>query len=354
MNTLTPENMLLNIQTEDRYIYDKNQIWHDLFQCHLENRPVIIDLKPEGACAESMGLYALLDKFCMVTKTDPGSITIRTANMLETHPAYTIVRQSEYWYEISIIKEWWQHNSIDTGTTPSRHFGNFVGRSRWPRLWVAAWLDKFHRNKTLQTFHSSLRCNYRTDAEHGVYDWIGLEDLVHYDCDIVADVVTFLDQCPRYIEDDLTTVKHTKTVIEQSSHYPLQHPANLNIIKFYSDIFVDVIMEQNITGRSFLATEKVWRCILAKRPFIVVSNRDYLHNLRKLGFKTFYDWWDEDYDSFENQTRIQKTLAQLDIIASWSPDKLNQLLHDMQKILDHNYETFMQLDFGKVQKVFDE
>jgi hypothetical protein len=344
--------MHLRIQTEDSYIYNKSQLLVDLFRGYLNKEKIIIDLDLEGCCAESLGLYQLLDSFCDATEFVKNNITIYTANLVEHHNHYNIVKKSSYWYEVPMVQEWWKNNQIDTGLTPVKHFGNFVGKSKWPRLWMAAWLYKNHRSKTLQTFHSSIKCNYRTNEADQVYDYIGLEDLIHRDCDILPDVAEFLQNCPVVINEDLDVIKNSKVFTGQPSYYPLQHPANLNIINYYRHIFVDIVAETNVVGNSFLSTEKLWRCILSKRPFIMIAGKNHLYNLHKLGFDTFYDWWDESYDGTENQTRIKLIENQINEIATWSLEKVESTLREMQQKLNHNYDVFLSLSPSKLKEVF--
>lgn len=344
---------MISLQCDDGYLYGKNKLWMYLIDCHLTNQDILIDFDLEGGSPETNGLYDLLDSFCQCTGYDGSRITIKTANMIESHSLYNIKRCANYWFEIPMIKQWLTKNRLDVQYAPTKHFGCFVGQSRWFRLWVAAWLDQNHRSKTVLTYHGGLQKNYRTKASDGLYDWTGLEELNQYECGIIPHAADFLSRCPVTLDDDIDLAMSIVN-IRNMAGYPLNHPVSLNLSRFYNDFFVDIVMETNATGNVFFPTEKIWRAMFSRRPFIVVSNRDFLYNLRKLGFKTFFEYWDEGYDSFENQTRIQKILIQLDTIASWGPDKLSQLLHDMQNILDHNYETFMQLDFDKIQKVFDE
>jgi hypothetical protein len=137
------------------------------------------------------------------------------------------------------------------------------------------------------------------------------------------------------------------------SYYPIQIPANLNLVNFYHDIFVDIVTEPNIMGQNFLTTEKLWRCIIARRPFIVLGTGSYLHNLRKLGFQTFGQWWSEDYDGQIGQTRIGMMLGIINEIAQWEKEKLAAVLKEMQPTLEHNYDIFMQLHFGKIKGTFN-
>ena len=341
----------IKIQSEDRYIYDRDGLLHFLYSSVNENS-IIIDFSPEGPCARSAGLYLLLDEFCNNTGYDSHQIEIHTANMIEQHSNYKIVKKPSYWFEISLIQEWIKENSVNTNSEQLiYHFGNFMGRSRWPRLWLGAWLHTNHADKTLQTFHGGFNINYRTEDTDGVYDWLGLEDLHQFDCDIFTDVVKFLEQSPKTIEQDFAVVKNTDVVIDQPSYYPLQHPANLNIVHYYKHIFVDIIIEPNMGGNCFLSTEKMWRCIIAKRPFIIMSNRDHLHHLHQLGFKTFWDFWDESYDGFENQTRIKQIQALVDKLSKMPIAQCKEMLYNMNEILEHNYQHFLSFDSETLKQV---
>jgi len=342
----------LKVETEDRYIYKRDELLHFLYQSVNEDE-IVISFVPEGPCATSAGLYVLLDEFCQRTGYNPKQIELHTANMIESHPVYKIVKQAEYWYEIPHVQQWTQEITVKTTPDLKYHFGNFMARSRWPRLWLGAWLYKNHSDKTLQTFHSGFNCNYRTQTSEGIYDWLGLEDLNHFECDIFEDVVEFLKSSPKTIEEDFNILKNTKVIFDQPSYYPLQHPANLNIAHYYKHLFVDIVIEPNMSGNCFLSTEKLWRCIVAKRPFIIMSNRDHLHHLHKLGFQTFWDFWDEDYDGYEAQDRIKKIQELVDKLAQWDIAECKKVLYNMNKVLEHNYQTFMSLNFVKLQKIFE-
>jgi hypothetical protein len=138
----------------------------------------------------------------------------------------------------------------------------------------------------------------------------------------------------------------------ENSYYPIQHPSNLNLLQYYQDIFVDVVVEPNISGNCFLVTEKLWRAILAKRPFIVVSNPNYLNNLKRLGFKTFDNYWDEEYDIHKEVNRIDKIKLILQEISSWALDELSNKLQDMESTLDHNLTVFKELTYDKINTTF--
>jgi hypothetical protein len=340
----------MNVQTLDRKIWRKDLVAAYLQRCADNNLDAVIDFSPEGSCATAMGMYRLLDEFCQANRYAKSRVTIKTGNMREQHPEYNIVRDASYWYEVPQIQEWLQSKCINSGNTPSKHFGNFTSRSNWFRLWIATILASKYSDKTIQTYH------YDPDRENVNYNgYIGIDDLLGRDCDCVREAVEFINTCPRTIDlDYLSNLDNCKDSIfqHQDSYYPIQHPSNLNLLQYYRDIFVDVVVEPNISGSCFLVTEKLWRAIIARRPFIVVSTAEYLANLRKLGFKTFSDYWNEDYDWAHNQHRIRQVDVVLDDIAKLSLQQLHTQLVDMQHILDHNYNVFMQLNQAQIEQAF--
>ena len=338
------------VQTLDRKIWRKDLLFAYLQKCAKSNIPATIDFKPEGSCAESLGLYKLLDEFCDRESYPKTNITIKTANMIEKHHEYNVINDSSYWYEITAIQNWVKNKQLNDENDLTHHFANFTSRSNWFRLWTATILSTKYADKTIQTYHyDPLKENYNSNG------YLGLDDLFKYRCDVITEAAEFLKSCPRTIDlDYLQDMDHVNGNVFQhkNSYYPIQHPSNLNLLQYYKHIFVDVVVEPNISGNCFLATEKLWRPILARRPFIVVSTANYLYNLKKLGFKTFHDFWDEWYDEYGGSNRIIEIEKRLAIIAAWDINTLNEKLIAMQDILDHNYQTFMHLTSKQIQETF--
>lgn len=341
---------MLSVQTLDRKIWRRDQVLRYLFQCRDQNTNAILDYGPEGSCSEALGMYRLLDFFCDETGYKKSRITIRTGNMLEAHPDYNIVRASSYWYEVREHKKWLAKNKIDVTNNITKHFANFTSRSNWARLWLATIINTKFSNISLQTYH------YDRNRENYNYNgYVGLDDLFKFGCNVIPAAAEFLTACPKTIDLEFLKVcdKSESIFQHENSYYPIQYPANLNLLQFYSSIFVDVYAEPNVSGNCFLVTEKTWRPMLACRPFIVLSNVGFLENLRKLGFKTFNDFWDEGYDDYSDGERILQIESLLESIAAWPIEKCQQLLVEMGPILEHNYRVFTTLTTKKIAEVFD-
>jgi hypothetical protein len=66
-----------------------------------------------------------------------------------------------------------------------------------------------------------------------------------------------------------------------------------------------------------------------------------------MGFRTFSDFWDEDYDGYEKGDRLRRIYSLIDSIAKMPINKLETMYYDMQYSLDHNYNLLMNKTFNR-------
>lgn len=340
------------IISEDNFIWDEHKLVMYLYQCMNKNINPVIDFFLEGPSAQATGLYQILDLFCETNNYPKEQITIQTGNAVETHDSYCIKKNYDYWYEIKLIQDWIKTNKVVTNTIPTKHFGNFVGRATWARAWVAAHLYNNHRDKTLQTFHSGFHKNYVIPQSAGVYDTLGLDNLNKYGCDIITEVTKFLQSCPVVLKKDFEA--NNPYIAPSNKNYPIQYPTNMNILDQYKHFCIDIVTETRVDGNLFFCTEKIWRPIVARRPFIVIGPENFLKNLQKLGFKTFNNFWDEGYDEYGPTERLKNIIQLIDILAAKSITKLNAMTSQMQNIFENNYKVFCSLTYQHIKETFDE
>jgi hypothetical protein len=119
------------------------------------------------------------------------------------------------------------------------------------------------------------------------------------------------------------------------------------LLDFYPDILVDVVAESYTSGDTFCPTEKTFRPMLMKKPFIHMGPKCFLIHLRQMGFRTFHNFWDEDYDGHGMDQRYHRILKLIDDISAKSADELNDMYIRMQPILDHNYNLLIEKKFTK-------
>ena len=88
-------------------------------------------------------------------------------------------------------------------------------------------------------------------------------------------------------------------------------------------------------------TEKVFKPIIAQRPFILVAAPGNLAYLKSYGFKTFDRWIDESYDQEQDHyIRIEKITAEIAKLCTLPMSELKQMHQEMQEVLQHNYNHF--------------
>ena len=191
----------------------------------------------------------------------------------------------------------------------------FVGNHRWPRFILAEHMNKHHKQDTYLTYwHKDFPTNNL--VEHLP----------------INSIEQFRKQLPLYIESTENIERH---------HYGYINFTDTNALEeFYHKAFLDLVCETWHMGDTFLPTEKIARPLALKNPFMVYGAKHFLGNLRRLGFKTFGDYWSEEYDQCEGAERINKIKSQIDMLAGKSIDQLQTMLKDMDDILEHNQKLY--------------
>jgi hypothetical protein len=311
--------MKFRIKPADTYIWNLSELI-DFLIAH-QNQSIIIDNSAEGGCATTVGLYKWLDKFNFK------SVTIETGNILEKHPIYNIVYARPWkWLEVANTIEPqyhnWQKKSI---------FGTLYGRPIWHRIGIASYL----------------LANYPTISQVGMIadpedpdqrQLFELTQLWYHNRDSLVEFAAIQNQLPISQSDvDAYIPIATKTTdgfVQQSK-------------TAYIDFLIDMVGETYTSGNCFYVTEKTVRPMLLKKPFIIVGNKNYLEYLRQLGFRTFGDFWDEDYDGFEGRDRLLKILNLIDELAAKPIDSLEKMYWDMHYTLEHNYNLLINQSYNR-------
>jgi len=112
-----------------------------------------------------------------------------------------------------------------------------------------------------------------------------------------------------------------------------------------NDTFVNIISETHTVGTNMIfPTEKTTKAIYTAQPFILFGNPNTLKYLKKWGYRTFSDFWDESYDDdVPMEERLNRLISTMEFIANKSWDELKNWLYDMEPILEHNFNVLMQL-----------
>ena len=119
------------------------------------------------------------------------------------------------------------------------------------------------------------------------------------------------------------------------------HSFILSAVPESQESFVYVVTETCYWERKCHLTEKIFKPIVSRMPFILAGPAHSLEYLRSYGFKTFTDFWDESYDTIEDPIERMRAIgAVLQEISNCSLAELQDKLVAMNHILEHNYNLF--------------
>jgi hypothetical protein len=116
-------------------------------------------------------------------------------------------------------------------------------------------------------------------------------------------------------------------------------------IQDYETTDIEVVLETLFDDNRLHLTEKSLRPIACGQPFILAGTHGSLEYLRKYGFKTFSDVWDESYDTIVNpDERLYAITDLMKQISCWGPIQERKLA-EAQAIANYNRQHFFSQEF---------
>lgn len=111
----------------------------------------------------------------------------------------------------------------------------------------------------------------------------------------------------------------------------------------YNQTAYSLVAETNCENSHVFFTEKTIKPILARRLFIILSNRFSLAALRRLGFKTFNGIIDESYDEILDP--IERHIAALEQLEWLCNQNQADILAQARPIIEHNFNLMYGTDW---------
>ena len=252
---------------------------------------------------------------------------------------YNLVQDQSVWLNIEIRHPVEYFTAAGRFEVPldkkiQKHFGLFVGTSRWHRLYLAGMMHGLYKDKTMLSFwqhhfNNSLPANLRMDD-------VMLKDANE---SVREHMINFVKQLPLHLDPKDIELNDNKGADITRGDWETPY----EILTYYNSIFMDIVCETWHEGQCFLPNEKTGRPIIARTPFIAYAGKGFLGNLKKIGFVTFDRWWSEGYDDHEGVKRIQYMLREIKKIANYPVDRLQEIHQEMLPTLQHNYELIKTL-----------
>lgn len=108
---------------------------------------------------------------------------------------------------------------------------------------------------------------------------------------------------------------------------------------FYQNSLISIITETNFYEKEVTLTEKSFKPLREKHPFIIVGAKGAIKAMHELGFKTFDAFWSENYDNIEDpQARMTEIVRIINQINTWDTTKIMYFKREVKNILEYNYK----------------
>jgi len=166
--------------------------------------------------------------------------------------------------------------------------------------------------------------------------------------DEVADPNTKLSEHARqYAESHLVNID--KLIIDQAE---LPGSASANIPRTIegwwpnndqpnTDTFWHIVTETVFYYDKLHLTEKIFKPIVSKQPFMLLAAPGNLAYLKSYGFKTFDSVIDETYDTIQdNDRRTEAVVEQLHWYCNLTPGEKTDIIKQLEPIIDYNFHHF--------------
>lgn len=128
---------------------------------------------------------------------------------------------------------------------------------------------------------------------------------------------------------------------------------------FKKDLFLDscihLVTETTFIENELFISEKILKPLLSYQPFIIFGPYGYLKELKRYGFKTFSNFWDEGYDEIRNPAERMKSLISLvKELNSKSIEELNDIYSSTKETCIYNRNLFYSLELDSLKVIFEE
>ena len=254
--------------------------------------------------------------------------------ILEKYPFAEI----NYFFHIFAATDWYRgHEFIPTIIPPAERtlkktYITFNRLTSNRRIYRSLLINELYKNNLLEHGYVSYSKNCPDGGKFDLNLLKGVSEY-HLPSDLVKEAIKNINQLPELRID-----------FETDDYIPNQSML-LSPVDKLMESFIFLVTETCFFQNKTHLTEKIFKPIVLRMPFILVGCAHNLAYLRSYGFKTFSDFWDESYDTIEDPVlRLQAVTKILKDIATMTPEQQKAMLKDMAPVLEHNYNLFNSPD----------
>lgn len=130
---------------------------------------------------------------------------------------------------------------------------------------------------------------------------------------------------------------------------------SLNQPLFLQNFFLDIATESVFDYPNPYITEKIIRPMATKRMFIYVGPCYSLKFLKELGFQTFSDFINEDYDNQKDPVkRMMLIEREIERFVNKPFEELKKIITESTPILEHNFDMLKGTYDSELKSIIDQ
>lgn len=272
---------------------------------------VVLDLRAEGASLYALGIVQLVQQ-CLLAAGSPNR-TVSVANWSNSVEKIPFSRTNIYTVSHFLwLSNVYQH-AVPDYRTAEFCLGYFVGRKTVPRMSMLKDIQHHYPDKFLLSLMENA----------AVFELGGL-DALDYWCN-VDEFHLWYNQLQLMPLDGYRV----------SDQYRGNHNTNASLLRWYGQFDIELVAETYCHGDTFFVTEKTVRPLTAGKSMLVYGPKNYLARLRDLGFETWGNIWNEDYDQLVGPARWQAIQRTIDSLITQDQ---SQLYQKCLPIVQHNQQ----------------
>ncbi len=171
--------------------------------------------------------------------------------------------------------------------------------------------------------------------------------------DQIARPDKMIQDLPDHLLPYIDKINEWLTNVPYSVNY--DDPVSADVYELIKDSHINIVLETHIhkENNNIILTEKTYKPIVMKRPFIIYGPPNVIRTLREQGFKTFRGIINENYDLIQDHNQRRLAIVQeVERLNNLSDVEFSETMNECKKICDYNYDLVMKYKNKKLPESF--
>jgi hypothetical protein len=304
---------------------------------------LVMHVRFEALSFTASGIVDLVERLIQLQGRDPNTVFVFSPNSIKDDCPWSNI----YWHQFRVSDEITRARHYMVPPVPvvqtPRTWAVFVGRRTMPRIKILFDCDQdpdLHDQCMLslmknQIPESQVFWEHPNRYYDNIVDWIPSQQ--------VQEFQQWYQQCPIHSIDNYSVQDQYLDQVAGDNRNCLP---TLSLLKLQDQYLFEAVFETMTRGMTFTPSEKTVRAIVAHKPTVTYAPPGFLQYMKKLGFETFENLWDESYDQLEGLARYNAIFEIIKSVAALPANQQMSLYQKAQSKCQHNYQQLLRYQNG--------